>query len=111
MSSPQLREDEIGRKLAEAERSGELKSARGYGQPLPEDAGWAQTPDALRMPFKILKDAGVVPAEVEMLKARARLRQKIDAATDAAEIKTLQRKLAVLEQTLALRLEALRRQG
>lgn len=111
MNRPQMLEDEIGRKLAEAARSGELASARGYGQPLAEDSGWAQTPDALRMPFKILKDAGVLPAEVEMLKARARLRQQVDDCTDDEQRCRLQRKLSVLEQSIALRLEALRRQG
>lgn len=107
----ELLDDEIGRKLAEAERSGELKSARGYGQPLQADAGWDETPDALRMPFKILKDAGVVPHEVEMLKNRAALRQALEACTDAAQARELNQSLAQLEQNIALRLEALRRSG
>jgi hypothetical protein len=104
----QVLEDEIGRKLADAQRSGELRSARGYGQPLHEDAAWHQTPDALRMPFKILKDAGVVPHEVEMLKQRAALRGEIEGATDEVQVKHLRAKLALLEQSISLRLEALR---
>lgn len=105
----ELLDDEIGRKLAEAERSGELKSARGYGQPLQAEAGWDETPDSLRMPFKILKDAGVVPHEVEMLKERAALRQALEACTDTAQARALNQSLAQLEQNIALRLEALRR--
>jgi len=111
MNRLQLVEDEIGRKLAEAERSGELKSAKGYGEPLAEEAGWAETPDALRMPFKILKDAGVVPHEVEMLHERAALRQEIEATADESQLSALRGKLSLLEQRIALRLEALRAQS
>lgn len=109
MMKLELLDDEIGRKLAEAERSGELKSAKGYGQPLQADAGWDETPDGLRMPFKILKNAGVVPHEVEMLQQRAALRQQLDGCTDPARARELSRSLAQLEQSIALRLEALRR--
>lgn len=109
MNRLQLREDEIGRKLAEAERTGELQTAKGYGQPLPEGAGWAQTPEALRMGFKILKNAGIVPPEVELMHQRAALRAAVDAATDPEQARTLQQQLATLEQNIALRLEAVRR--
>jgi hypothetical protein len=111
MSKPQLIEDEIGRKLAEAQRSGELQAAANYGKPFAEDAGWEQTPEEFRMPFKILKNAGIVPPEVELLHERARLRQALEAALDEAQRKELQASLAALEQKLALRLEALRTTG
>jgi hypothetical protein len=53
-------DEEIARHLKEAAESGELTRAKSYGKPLPEDPGWASTPDALRMPMKILKDASVL---------------------------------------------------
>jgi hypothetical protein len=102
-------DDEIARKLAEATRSGELASAPSWGRPVEHDAGWEQTPEALRLPFKILKDAGVVPHEVEMLHERARLRQEVDACGDAQTQRELRRKLSELEQSISLRLDALRR--
>ena len=102
-------DDEIARKLAQASRSGELASAPSYGKPIPHDEGWQQTPDALRLPFKILKDAGVVPHEVELFHERARLRRAIDASQDVATRRELQLKLSEVEQKLSLRLEALRR--
>lgn len=104
---PSLDED-IARQLHMAAESGELQSARGYGQPLAEVEGWHETPDALRMPFKILKDAGVVPHEVAMFHERARLRTEVEAAATPQEKKALQQRLSELEQSLALRLEALR---
>lgn len=36
----ELLEDEIGRKLQEAQRTGELAGAKGYGQPLQHSEGW-----------------------------------------------------------------------
>jgi hypothetical protein len=104
----QLLEDEIGRKLREAEESGELQSAKGYGSHLTEPTGWDETPDELRMPFKILKDAGVVPAEIEMLKQRSELREKLRASTSSREAESLRLRLATLEVSISLRLEALR---
>jgi hypothetical protein len=102
-------DDEIARQLADAERRGELRNAQGFGQPLAEDAGWQQTPDEVRMPFKMLKSAGIVPHEVELLRSRAVLRDRLAAATSADEIRQAQAALAELELTLALRMESMRR--
>ena len=101
-------DEEIARRLAEAEASGELSGAANYGKPLPEVEGWHETPEALRMPFKILKDAGVVPREVEMFRERAELSKRVLECTDPVEQQLLRKKLSELEQAIALRLEALR---
>jgi hypothetical protein len=101
-------DEEIARRLAEAEASGELSGAASYGKPLPEVEGWHETPEALRMPFKILKDAGVVPREVEMFRERAELATRLNACTDPEERAVICQKLSELEQAIALRLEALR---
>jgi hypothetical protein len=101
-------DDEIARKIAEAAKSGELALAKEYGKPFADDPGWDATPEALRMPMKILKDAGVPPPEIAMFHERARLRAAIAAATDDAERDALKRRLTELEQHIALRLEALR---
>lgn len=101
-------DEEIAHCLAEAAASGELQSAESYGKPLREAEGWDATPEALRMPFKILKDAGFAPPEIELFRERARLRESLAAMADAAERERLQRELSHLEQRLALRLEALR---
>jgi hypothetical protein len=101
-------DEEIARHLKEAADSGELSRAEGYGKPLPDDPGWNATPEALRMPMKILKDAGAVPPEVEWFHERARLRAQIASITEPLEREALQRQLVELEQKIALRLEALR---
>lgn len=107
----QLTEDEIGQKLEEARRNGELQTAQSYGKPLAEDAGWAQTPEEFRMCFKILKDAGAAPPEVELFQQRGRLRQALAEAGSEEERSALQAALGELERQIALRLEALRVNG
>jgi hypothetical protein len=111
VSPLQLREDEIGRKLDEAQRSGELSTAQSYGKPMLSDAGWEQTPDEFRMGFKILKNAGVVPPEVELFHQRAQLRAALEAASSEPDRLGIQKALSELEQRISLRLEALRASG
>ncbi len=101
-------DEEIARRLQEAVESGELKSAKGYGEPFPEDPGWESTPEALRMPMKILKDSGFLPPEIAWFHERARLRVAVTACTDEAERDALQAKRRDLEQKITLRLESLR---
>jgi Domain of unknown function (DUF1992) len=101
-------DEEIARYLKEAADSGELSRSESYGKPLPDDPGWNATPEALRMPMKILKDAGAVPPEVEWFHERARLKARIASTTEPLEREALQRQLVELEQKIALRMEALR---
>ncbi len=101
-------DEEIARHLEEAAKSGELATAKGYGKPFAHDPGWESTPEALRMPFKILKEAGFVPAEVEWFHERARLKVALAAELGSGEREELRAKLVALEQKIALRLEALR---
>lgn len=101
-------DDEIARHLADAAASGELATAKGYGKPFAEDAGWNETPAALRMPMKILKDAGAAPPEIAWFHERAALREALAHAADAAARERLAKALSDLEQKIALRLEALR---
>jgi hypothetical protein len=101
-------DEEIGRSIQEAAATGELSRAKGYGQPMEDDAGWNATPRALRMPMKILKDAGVVPAEVAWFHERARLKAEAAAAPDEDTRRRLHQQLVEVEQKIALRLEAIR---
>ena len=104
-------DEEIARHLQEAAVSGELAQIAGYGKPLEEDAGWHATPEALRMPFKILKNAGYAPPEVELFKERAALAAALEQCNDPQEQRALQLRLSALQQRLALRLEALKAHG
>ena len=106
-----LQEDHIGRALQDSERSGELQAAPSYGKPLGFGDGYDETPAELRMAMKVLKDAGVVPHEVTLMREAAALQRQIDACSDAAVLPALQKQLAEMQQNIALRLERLRISG
>ncbi|GAP35212.1 DnaJ family domain-containing protein [Piscinibacter sakaiensis] len=100
-----MTDEEIGRQLREAEARGEFRGLA--GRPLPVDEGWDATPAELRLPFKVLKNAGWVPPELAWFRERAQLQAEL-AAADAAQRAVLERRLADLQQKIALRLEGLR---
>jgi len=108
----QLLDDHIGQALRESAASGELASAPSYGKPMSFGDGYDETPDELKMPFKILKDAGIVPPEVELMRAIAALQAQLEGQPHDDEALRPQRlRLAEMRQQLALRLEKLRAGG
>ncbi len=107
-----LVDDHIGAHLRSSQASGELSAAPSYGKPLNFGDGYDETPAELRMGMKILKDAGVVPHEVEMMREVAQLQQQLAAAAgDAALEKALLQRITEKQQAIALRLEKLRMSG
>ncbi len=100
-------DEHIAQCLREAQQSGELARAKSYGKPLDFGDGYFETPEELRLGYKILKDAGYVPAEVEMFKQVATLREKLAACTDEAKAAALRARIVDLGQRIALRLEKL----
>ena len=103
-----LLEDHIGEHLLASEATGELRAAPSFGRPLDLGDGYDETPAELRMGMKVLKDAGVLPPEVEMMQRIAVVQQQADAAPDESEARALRQRLAEMRQHLALRLEQLR---
>ena len=106
-----LLEDHIGRSLAESQKNGELKTARSWGKPLDLGDGYDQTPVELRMGYKILKDAGIVPPEVELMREIEALRGQLDAMVEGEEAVLLRQRIVGKRLLLSLRLERLRATG
>jgi len=106
-------DEQIAQGLRAALSSGELRSAPSWGRPLALDDGFDETPLELRLPFKILKDAGYVPHEVALMREIAALREQLAALHDTSSpaAQALLRRLAGQQQLLALRLERLRLGG
>lgn len=102
-----LLDDHIGQHLRDSEATGELRAAPSYGKPLSFGDGYDETPAELRMGMKILKDAGVVPPEVEAMQEAAELEARLAASSDETERRALQQQLAEKRQAIALRLEKL----
>jgi hypothetical protein len=102
-----LLEDHIGRALAESERSGELRTARSWGRPLDLGDGYDQTPVELRMGYKILKDAGIVPPEVELMREIEALGLQLQDLAEGEEAVALRQRIADKRLLLSMRLERL----
>ena len=101
-------EDHIGRSLTESEVSGELQLAKNFGKPLDLGDGYDETPEDLRMAYKMLKDAGLVPPEVELMRDIAALSKALEATQDADAKTAIRTRLSGMRQELAVRLEKLR---
>ena len=104
-------DEAIAEHLEQARRSGELQSAESFGKPMREAEGWYETPTEFRLPFKILKNAGVAPPEIELFHKRAALRRELAECSSEHERRAIQQRLSECEQFIALRLERMRSTG
>ncbi|HEV3469935.1 MAG TPA: DUF1992 domain-containing protein [Pyrinomonadaceae bacterium] len=96
----------VEQKIREAQAAGEFDALEGAGRPVNLDAYFA-TPEGLRAGYAVLKNAGVVPEEVQLLKEVDALKRRLEACADAAERERLGRQLG--ELTLKYSLLAERR--
>jgi len=82
------------RKIAQAIQNGELEVEGWRNRPLPEED--QQVPPELRMAYKLLKNAGYLPPEIEVKKEIQQLEELIAATEDEHERLRQMKKLNVL---------------
>ena len=104
-------DDIISDWIKDAEKSGELTHGRYFGKPFDLDDGYFGTPPHLRMAHKVLKNAGHVPAEVELQTVLADLKQRLESAEDDAEARELRLQIAECRVKIAMLIERNRRRG
>lgn len=92
----------IEAKIAEAQRAGAFDNLPGAGRPLHLDDD-RLVPEDVRMAYRILKNAGFVPMEIEERKEAADLRKLIGATADHPERRRAIAKLAILEARIEAR--------
>ena len=95
--------------IREAIAEGKFDNLPGAGKRLDLEE-YFSTPEDLRMAYSILKNARIAPAEVELLKEIARIKQTLEQTHDDAERRSLQQVLADRKTELAVRLERRSRQ-
>lgn len=79
-------------KIREAMERGEFDNLPFHGvRIVPEDL--SGVPEGLRMGYKVMKNAGVLPQEMQLKKEMVSLQQLLDACEDDVEKKRLQNKL------------------
>lgn len=71
------------RAILEAQQRGEFEDLSGQGQPLPETCE-PFMPETLRMAYKVLKNAGYVPREVQSQREIRSLIECLERETDEA---------------------------
>lgn len=86
----------VEQKLLEAVSRGELDNLPGAGRPLDLDDD-PLVPEDLRVAYRILKNAGYVPPEVEALKDISQLEKLVLESPDDAARSRAARKLALLK--------------
>ncbi len=91
-------------KIRTAMARGEFDNLSGHGKPLPLDE-FSRVPAELRMGFKLLRNAGCLPPELEARKEVVRLGTLIAATGDAEERTRLSRLRADAELRYQLLVE------
>jgi DNA-binding response OmpR family regulator len=100
----------IENKIREALDKGEFSNLPGRGQPLNLDDYFA-TPEEMRLAHSILKNANVVPEEVELLREIGAVGEKIESCTDKTERDRLRKQQDELTLKLNLLLEQRKRRS
>lgn len=91
-------------KIREAIRKGEFDDLPGAGKPLPPEDD-TMVPEELRVAFKILKNAGALPEEMQLRKDMVTLGDLLAACRDETERTKLRKELSMKKvryQTLLL---------
>ncbi|HKC63115.1 MAG TPA: DUF1992 domain-containing protein [Pyrinomonadaceae bacterium] len=97
MSLESFIEQQIKKAIAE----GEFDDLPGKGKPVDLKA-YFDTPEDLRMAYSILKDANVVPEEVQLLKDIEALKAQLETCSDEEQKDRIKR--AITEKRLAFNL-------
>jgi hypothetical protein len=97
-------------KIQEAIRRGELDNLALKGKPLPRE-DFSDVPEELRMGFKILKNAGVLPEELELNREILSLQDLLASCRDPEEERSLRRRLTLKRLHFDLLMEKNRRNG
>jgi hypothetical protein len=97
-------------RIAEAIANGELDDLPGSGKPLDLEDD-RMVPEELRMAYRILRNAGLVPPAVEARKEAASLRTLVASTFDESERRRALKRLAVLEMRLEARGACLHESG
>src|SRR5215469_14220670 len=97
-------EENVDEKIKEAIARGEFDNLPGKGKPLDLDAYFA-TPEHLRMGYSILKNADIIPEEMELMRQIEDLKRSLDCSTTSMEKKVLRQQLSEKLTNLNMRME------
>jgi len=94
----------VDQKIEEAIARGDFDNLPGKGKPVDLDAYFA-TPEHLRMGYSILKNANIIPEEMELLRQIEDLKKSLDSSTNRTQKKALRQQLTEKLTDLNVRME------
>ena len=97
------------RQIQKARLKGDLQRLQGEGKPLPDRPGDAFISAGDAVGFRIMAEAGVLPAEITLKKQAAAQRAQLATLTDPAARKAAMAQLADLEMRQAIAEESRRK--
>jgi hypothetical protein len=90
--------------IREAMERGDFDNLPGKGQPLDLRA-YFETPEELRMALSVLKNAGVVPEEINLLHELAALQERLQATFDEQERRRIRKLISEKQMKYNLLME------
>jgi hypothetical protein len=97
-------EKSVDEKIKEAIATGAFDNLPGKGKPLDLGAYFA-TPEHLRMSYSILKNADIIPEEMELLKQIQKLEKSLESCITRIEEQAVRRQLSDKVTTFNMRME------
>ena len=95
---------DVDQRIKEAIARGEFENLPGKGKPLDLDAYFA-APEHLRMGYSILKNANIIPEEMELLRQIEDLKESLGSCTTQTEKRALRRHLSEKLTDVNMRME------
>jgi len=96
--------------IKEAQARGEFNNLPGEGKPIDLTA-YFETPEEVRLAQSLLKNAGMISPEVQLLKEIAELRQVQEAVTDETKKQEIKKQIQQKQIEFNLMLERQRKAG
>jgi hypothetical protein len=95
--------------IKEAQERGEFDNLPGKGKPI-DLSSYFETPEEVRLVQSVLKNAGMISPEVEILKEIAELRQLQEVVTDEAKKQEIRQRIDQKQMEFNLMMERQKRQ-
>ena len=101
-------DESIEAQIREAQARGDFDNLPGKGKPI-DLSEYFSTPEDVRVAQTLLKNAGMVPVEIDLLQEIAALKEALSIATDDAEIDRVKKVLKDKQLQLNLLIERRKR--
>jgi hypothetical protein len=95
--------------IREAQQRGDFDNLKGKGKPIDLDA-YFETPEDVRMAYSMLKSAGMVSAEVDLLGEIAALKEKLASTSREEERNQIQKMIREKQLQFNIMMERKKRQ-